>query len=61
MRSNAAARAASLKTLQDAGYGAEQATRLLPLLVAYRYLSLEYLAQFDPALNMFTEPSAPKA
>jgi len=33
-RALAAARAASLKTLQDAGYGAEQATRLLPLLAA---------------------------
>jgi len=27
---------------------------LLPLLVAYRYLSLEFLAQFDPGLNVFT-------
>lgn len=26
---------------------------LLPLLVAYRYLSLEFLAQFDPSLNVF--------
>jgi hypothetical protein len=26
---------------------------LLPLLVAYRYLSLEFLAQFDPGLNVF--------
>jgi hypothetical protein len=26
---------------------------LLPLHVAYRYLSLEFLAQFDPALNVF--------
>jgi hypothetical protein len=25
---------------------------LLPLLVAYRYLSLEFLAQFDPRLRM---------
>jgi hypothetical protein len=26
---------------------------LLPLLVAYRYLSLEFLAQFDPSLDVF--------
>jgi hypothetical protein len=26
---------------------------LLPLLVAYRYLSLEFLAQFDPGLDVF--------
>ncbi len=30
---------------------------LLPLLVAYRYLSLEFLAQFDPSLDVFAVPS----
>ena len=36
---------------------------LLPLLVAYRYLSLEFLAQIDPTLNVFlpTEPMVHEA
>jgi hypothetical protein len=29
---------------------------LLPLIVAYRYLSLEFLAQFDPGLDVFAPP-----
>jgi hypothetical protein len=32
---------------------------LLPFLVTYRYLSLEFLAQFDPSLNVFE--AAPRA
>jgi hypothetical protein len=30
---------------------------LLPFLVTYRYLSLEFLAQFDPDLNVFAAPA----
>jgi hypothetical protein len=35
---------------------------LLPLIVTYRYLSLEFLAQFDPSLDVFRPlPTAPEA